>query len=217
MKDMENRTSGETLTRREREKALHRQEILEAAEKVFADRGFECATVEEVARAAEFSVGALYKFFKSKEDLWMEVITRIGRDFLATFHRDVGSVADPLDAIRALIHLKLCHAQEHGAFLRVFMGSASGYKTVLSTINEQSCRCLYDEYIDEASLIIRKAMVSGRLRKADATYTLLTLEGLVRSAQSYWARRMMDVPLSEQARLVEQHFLEPLIINEGEE
>ena len=64
----------EHLTRREREKLQHRQEILDAAVKVFAEKGFYSATLDEVAQEAEFSKGALYLYFTNKEDILYSII-----------------------------------------------------------------------------------------------------------------------------------------------
>lgn len=64
----------EKLSRREREKALHRQQIMDAAIKVFAEKGFHAATLEEIAQEAEFSKGALYLYFSNKEDLMYSIL-----------------------------------------------------------------------------------------------------------------------------------------------
>jgi AcrR family transcriptional regulator len=64
----------ENLSRREREKALHRQQIMDAAIKVFAKKGYHVATLEEIAQEAEFSKGALYLYFSNKEDLMYSII-----------------------------------------------------------------------------------------------------------------------------------------------
>lgn len=55
--------------RKEREKQRRREEILDAAEKVFYSRGIDNATMDDVAEEAELSKGTLYLYFKSKEDI----------------------------------------------------------------------------------------------------------------------------------------------------
>ena len=72
MNDATNNT--ENLSRREREKAQHRQEILDAAVKVFAEKGFHAATLDEIAQEAEFSKAALYLYFSNKEDLLYNIL-----------------------------------------------------------------------------------------------------------------------------------------------
>src|SRR5437588_2291320 len=58
---------------REEQKALTRRRLLEAADAVFARRGFHGASVEEIARQAGATTGALYSNFAGKEDLFLEL------------------------------------------------------------------------------------------------------------------------------------------------
>ena len=55
--------------RKKREKGLRRFQILEAAKNVFSSKGYNAATMEEIADAAELSPGTLYIYFKNKEEL----------------------------------------------------------------------------------------------------------------------------------------------------
>ncbi len=64
------------LERRQRAKELHRQLILDVAKKELESKGYHNTTMAEVAELAEFSVGALYKYFPNKQCLFAEVILR---------------------------------------------------------------------------------------------------------------------------------------------
>jgi AcrR family transcriptional regulator len=61
------------LTRKESQ-ARTRSQLLEAAGKVFADRGLERATVDQVAGEAGYTKGAFYANFKSKEELFLAML-----------------------------------------------------------------------------------------------------------------------------------------------
>ena len=60
--------------RKEREKEHRKTEILEAAQKVFFEKGLLLATMDDIAEAAELSKGTLYLYYKSKEDLYLAVM-----------------------------------------------------------------------------------------------------------------------------------------------
>lgn len=63
--------------RRKREKERRRQQIIIAAKKVFSSKGFNRATMEDIARKAELSPGTLYLYFKNKDELFASLSMRI--------------------------------------------------------------------------------------------------------------------------------------------
>ena len=58
------------LTRREKQEQT-RQKLLEAAVRVFARRGYQKATLDEIAAEAGFTIGAVYSNFSGKEELFL--------------------------------------------------------------------------------------------------------------------------------------------------
>ena len=56
--------------RKEREKAMRRQGIQNAAKNLFIAKGFSSTTMEDIARNAELSAATIYQYFRSKEDLY---------------------------------------------------------------------------------------------------------------------------------------------------
>jgi TetR/AcrR family transcriptional regulator len=67
---------GELASRSERRKARTVQAIFDAAERQFLEHGFHGTTVEEIASAADVSVGSIYVHFQSKEGLYLALIER---------------------------------------------------------------------------------------------------------------------------------------------
>src|SRR5262249_59391444 len=65
-----------------------RERLIDAASQVFARRGYHAATLEEVAREAGYSTGAVYSNFSGKEDL-----------FLALADRQIGGPAEQAQVV----------------------------------------------------------------------------------------------------------------------
>jgi AcrR family transcriptional regulator len=70
---------------RERRLEHTRSLLLDAAEDVFAEKGFTAATLDDIAHAAGYTKGAIYKHFTTKEDLFLAVSDRYWRRYFNTF------------------------------------------------------------------------------------------------------------------------------------
>lgn len=88
-------------------KARTRQNLLEAAEAVFARKGFAGASVEEIAETAGHTIGALYSHFHSKEQLFLELLSaRASNRFVSVVEilsAGEGGSADPFEAFSQLL------------------------------------------------------------------------------------------------------------------
>ena len=84
--------------RKAQERQARRRRIQEAARTVFAERGYGGASIELIARAAQLSVGAIYLYFRSKEDLYVSLI----EDTLTVFDVEMAQVRETADVTRRL-------------------------------------------------------------------------------------------------------------------
>jgi AcrR family transcriptional regulator len=71
--------------RRAREIARTRQDIVEAAARVFAEHGYHDATMQAIAHEAGFTAASLYTYFKSKDELYDALLAEMKRAMLASF------------------------------------------------------------------------------------------------------------------------------------
>ena len=82
---------------RERRLERTRSLLVDAAEQVFAEKGFVPATLDDIAKTAGYSKGAIYKYFATKEDLFLAVSDRYWRRYFDKF-AEVISSADHIGA-----------------------------------------------------------------------------------------------------------------------
>ena len=86
----------------ERRRELTRSTLIAAAAEVFARRGFEGASLEEIAETAGFTRGAIYKTFGNKEELFFAVSDQDFAAKLQSFAELVGQSGDALAEPRVL-------------------------------------------------------------------------------------------------------------------
>ncbi len=72
--------NNKTLTRKEKEFLYHRTDIIHFASKVFGEYGYNKATVDKIAKESGYSKGSIYNYFKSKRELFLEVVIKILND-----------------------------------------------------------------------------------------------------------------------------------------
>lgn len=106
--------------RKEREKEHRREEILNAAQKVFFTKGLQAATMDEVAEVAELSKGTLYLYYKSKEDLYLAVMMR-GMGILYSMFEPIADAQEP--TVIKLVKMTEAYYeffQKHRNYFRMF-------------------------------------------------------------------------------------------------
>ena len=95
-------TERNRMARRTRQEALEtRSRILDAAERVFHEKGVANGSLEEIAATAEVTRGAIYWHFKDKAELFDAMMQRVvlpAEDLLEQAGEDVKS--DPLELLR---------------------------------------------------------------------------------------------------------------------
>src|SRR5439155_12605751 len=76
---MTTRTPGEANGgRREERKAQNRAKLLEAARKVFAEKGYGEATARDIVRETDLATGTFYNYFEDKQDAFMALLDEMG-------------------------------------------------------------------------------------------------------------------------------------------
>ena len=155
--------------RKEKARELRRQEMIEAAEKVFFAKGYDLATMDDVARAAEFSKRTLYIYFSSKEQLYFEIMTR-GYKQLLQMLRDDTEKKDRTDAIGELKQMALTlhrFSLTHPDYFRAIMEYENGeldFKNDVPDPSREACYELGEQVMGRLIGILNKGMAEGSVR-----------------------------------------------------
>jgi AcrR family transcriptional regulator len=95
-------------TRRERRVAARRVQILDAAARLFAEKGFHRTTTKDIAEAADVSEGTLYNYFENKEDMLLGIMSRL----VETQHLTASLIWSIPDDAREFLHTMLSQRKE---------------------------------------------------------------------------------------------------------
>ncbi|MBN1764630.1 MAG: TetR/AcrR family transcriptional regulator [Sedimentisphaerales bacterium] len=154
----------ETSNRKEREKIQHRNEILDAAEEVFAEKGFHRTTVEDIASRAEFAVGTLYKFFPGKEELYQKLIemrcVQLRDEVLAAMDKH----SDPGAIIKSFIDTKIQLFKKYYSFARLYTRERLGDRFTDSDLWWKIAAPLFDEVYTRLEQVFKEGIEQGLFR-----------------------------------------------------
>jgi AcrR family transcriptional regulator len=135
--------------RKERERLFRQNIIISAAEKVFMSKGFENATMDDIAVEAEFSKGALYTYFQSKNELCLSIVLKGLKVITSEFEKVTSKKTLNLNKIEVL----------SSTFLE-FHDKYPNYIFAFSNYKQHRAGCKFEspvlEFIDEENLQIRE-------------------------------------------------------------
>ena len=100
----------------------HGEQILDAAATIFAEKGYDATSIQDIAESVDILKGSLYYYVNSKEDLLYEVIEEVHEAGLANMQ--VQQAADettaPLDRLRRLVVEHVTYNAENVEKIAVF-------------------------------------------------------------------------------------------------
>lgn len=195
--------------RRRRARELGRDQILDAAEEVFARKGFHDATVKEIAATAEFSVGGVYSFFPEKDDLFVQVLERRGSAFMDGMRAVLAEPGSPRAAMHRLADFQVQFFREHASFARLFLRTSG---VTLGDLESKIDRRAGDRYTEAMNLqakLFREGQDAGELREGDPEVLAALFSGIIAAYQAsdpfVVGTGDGDEPLTERMPLEELH------------
>jgi AcrR family transcriptional regulator len=137
--------------------------IFECAERVFAEKGFDESTMQDVASEAGISLKTLYATFPGKTEIWAEIQAVRGLAFLDRV-RGSGEHASALDKLEAGLRAFVTFLLEHDAYRRILLreGHAWGLDP-----NTENTREHWRSGVGYVAAIVRQGMEEGVFHQGD--------------------------------------------------
>lgn len=184
-----------TRLRREREKEVRRQDILSAAAKIFAERGFAEATMEDVAAAAQVAKGTVYLYFETKNAL-LDAVLIEGSDRLLIIEQEAAdSCSRCADKIAAMIHASLEFYDKYPEFFRIQLE-----EFLRSGRDSSTGRLILAKGIEHDALynqVFTQGVQSGEFKDFPPALLTVALLGMVGRTVFYSQISALPTPLSQ--------------------
>ncbi|HET6596150.1 MAG TPA: TetR/AcrR family transcriptional regulator [Anaerolineales bacterium] len=161
-----------------------KKQIIDAAEEVFTQKGFDQARMDDIAEETGLSKGTLYLYFKSKEDLIAAILDRVFqhefRQFEALNLTEMGAV-DVIWKITDLITKDILGLQRLMPIIYQFLALAFRNKHV-----QRALAKYINQYVDLLIPIIQRGVDSGEFRQVDAQETAIAMGAILEGTLLLW-------------------------------
>lgn len=173
-------------SRKQRELALRQSIIFEAAEAVLAERGYHGASVDEIAKRAEISVGTLYNLFGNKENLFASVTERNIEVIREAVRQRAAAADTSIEKLRAAVDAIFVYFEMHEPSFRVWVTATHGLDwNILPQFGERVFVAMRG-FSEDITALCRRGVRDGTLPKLDPELMALSLLGTINSFVTHW-------------------------------
>ena len=154
-----------------------RQQILDAAQKVFAARGFEGASIKDLAKAAKISPGLLYWYFKDKSDLLVSLMTERIEGALGALPGSVSFDAPPEEFLRQFgcYYAGLFEQPMNSALFKVVIANTRVFPATVRQVQSS----VISRVMGTVESYLHSQIAIGRLRPCDTEMVTRTFMGSI--------------------------------------
>lgn len=148
-----------------------RQKLLDAAYVIFSQKGYHCATVDEIVALANTGKGTVYNYFANKDHLFYTLIDERSAPFLAALNKVAESDDDPLSKLEQMIRLHLRFFAENHELWRVMMHEMRGFGSLnlthISPEEQEKYRRKFHENINILQQVLEEGIARGVITYPD--------------------------------------------------
>ena len=152
-----------------------REQIVGAATRVFAEKGFRRATTREVARAAGISEGTIYNYFEGKDALLMAILDGLNETERRAADFEEGMATDFRGFLKQYMRRRMSLIWENQEVFRVVLSEM----LVNAELRERYLRHVVDPTMRIAEANFRSRMEQGEVRETDAPLAMRSVAGAV--------------------------------------
>lgn len=187
-------------SRQERQKEWQRSFILERAASLFAEQGFNDTTMEQIAEAAEFSKGALYNYFESKEDLFLSMVEHGLESMDGMLEEVAGGEEGFQEKLSEFVHRYLGFFETEKSVFRVVHTEGSSLAFSSPKTLGDKMRVHFRDFVDGVARLVREGQEEGVVAPdEEPRLTAMVILSVLRGYMFYWILQDRESPDPSQA------------------
>ena len=186
-------------------------DILSAAEKVFAAKGFFGSTMDEIAKRAEFGTGSLYKYFRGKKDLYFSLIDEKVGEVTRLVRAELGKDHPPNDKIESMLNLQLSFIQRNRDFFKIYVSERNRFEWTIKDDLGKGVHEKFVAYLSALEEVMREGIEGGQLKEMDPQDMAHGFVGIVNSFVFEWLMSPRGYSLVSKGPIIMDIFFEGVL------
>ena len=197
--------------RRRQVAEVHREHLLDAAEEVFGEKGFQDATIKEIAERAEFSVGSVYGIVSGKEQLLAQTLKRRAVELLAGMDEVAAQADGGLDGLHRMADLQVEFFRRHPHFGRLWVRWAGPAGWTMAPASLGQVDADVEHAMSTQAGLVARGQAAGEIRAGDSDVLARIFSGIIQAYQATDPASVGDtgderLPLADLHALIEGAF-----------
>ena len=182
-----------------------KRKIFETSMKLFAEKGYDATSIEEITATVGVAKGTLYYHFSSKEEIFKFLVEEGVKLLKNSIAIKTDKLTNSLDKIRAIVLIELKVLVKYESIMTIILSQIWG-----TGPRSKMCRDYVFEYIQMIQEIVEEGMEKGEIIKADPNVIASGIFGFVCSSLIYKLRREKNIEVPELYAEIEKSFIKKL-------
>ena len=181
--------------------------IAQAAKEVFAESGYQRATLEEIAQRAGMSKATIYIYYKNKDDLFLQVVEELVNSAMAITSQEAATAKPPIEKLYAIVRSKMEFYEHERDFFRIYLNEKHGLEVAPKDPHKRALREMYLQGIQTLSKVIQEGIDAGVLRPLDSRRLAFFLQEMMNTVHVHRIQGKAKTSVDEDIELLLDLFL----------
>jgi AcrR family transcriptional regulator len=186
-----------------------RGQIITAARKVFAHKGYRCTKTEDIADELGVGKGTLYRYFKDKRDLFLAV-DQEGFGRLEELAEPVYHLSDPRERLKALVKLFYEFFDKERDLIEIMMQMRSEFKDEYQLSFSQD----HSKHVGRLADTLREGVAKGYFRQMDVVMAAKAIGAMLHGTLHDFYYKRSDEHLADYAQPMTDFIMHGILTTE---
>jgi AcrR family transcriptional regulator len=142
--------------------------IAESAKEVFAEWGYQRATLEEIAQRAGMSKATIYIYYKNKDDLFLHVVEELYDAVTSTTAQEAETSKPPMEKLAGIVRSKMEFFERERDFFRIYLNEKHGLEVAPKDPHKRTLRDMYLQGVQTLAKVLQEGIDAGQIRAMDS-------------------------------------------------